>query len=860
MKVSINHIRYYQEKYDWSADPMPVGGIAVLAQKIGAQLGAIEEIIDFGAKYKGALIVKVVSCEQHPNADRLHVCLVDDGGKAEGVERDGQGLVQVVCGAPNVYAGMLAVWLPPGTTVPSTFEKDPFVLEARDIRGQTSNGMLASPKELGLGDYHEGILEIDEDITSGTSFADKYELSDDYILDIENKMFTHRPDCFGMMGVAREIAGIQGQAFKSPDWYRLQPDFPAAEASELKLEVRNELPELVPRFAALTMSGVKVKSSPVWLQVRLSRLGLRPINNVVDLTNYYMLLTGQPLHAYDYDKVKAQDEGADRATLAARYPKPGEKITLLNGKTVEPRPRPETVTIATRDRVIGIGGVMGGGDTEVDDSTKNIILECANFDMYSIRRTSMALGLFTDAVTRFNKGQSPLQNPAVLWKITEDIRELTGGKVSSAVIDDNHLPKEMLERASVHPPATVTPEFINTRLGLTLSVNEMSRLLENVEFSVMRENGSLTVTAPFWRTDVEIPEDIVEEVGRLYGYDKLPLDLPRRDLAPAPKDPPLELKSRIRKLLSRAGANEVLTYSFVHGNLLDKVGQDRAQAYQLANALSPDLQYYRLSLIPSLLEKVHPNSKAGYDEFALFELGKAHNKSEHDDDGLPREVGGLGFVFAAGNKAAAARYAGAAYFQARCYLDMLLKDFAVVWPLKFEPLAGADLYNNPWIMQMSGPFEPNRSAVLRDGDDLIWGVIGEFKSAVKKALKLPDFCAGFELDPLLFTQPQSGQRYTSLPRFPKVEQDICLKVAADMPYRQLFDFVSRQLAELPQHSTLASLSPVDIYQRPDDLPHKQITLRLSIASYERTLTDSEVARILDKIASVAAEELGAERI
>jgi phenylalanyl-tRNA synthetase beta subunit len=663
---------------------------------------------------------------------------------------------------------------------------------------------------------------------------------------------------FGMMGIAREIAGIQGQTFKSPDWYTLRPDgSPSLEADELKLEVTNELPELVPRFTAVVMSGVAVRPSPVWLQVRLSRLGLRPINNIVDLTNYYMVLTGQPLHAYDYDKA------------------------------------------------IGIGGVMGGGDTEVDESTKNIILECANFDMYSIRRTSMALGLFTDAVTRFTKGQSPLQNLAVLWKIVDDVRSLTGGKVAGTVTDDNHLPKDVQERGSVHPPVTVTAHFINVRLGLQLTAEDMAQLLRNVEFEVVTNDDSLTVKAPFWRTDVEIPEDVVEEVGRLYGYDKLPLELPKRDLTPAPKDPQLVLKSRIRAILSAAGANEVLTYSFVHGNLLDKAEQDRGQTYQLSNALSPDLQYYRLSLLPSLLEKVHPNIKAGYDEFALFEIGKAHVKGINED-GSPKELERLALVFAADSKAAS-RFAGAPYYQARKYYESLVRHLGLA-NLHFESLALLSRANVNWdeaiyayknltdnkltlpdfgeveargvilvnriiensnfiqvgsgdlsfLPTMIAPFESAHSAIAFSEGNLV-GAIGEFKAGVSRALKLPVYCAGFELGPLLLTQSTLSS-YATLPRFPKIEQDICLKVPATTPYEVVGNFVMQRVLALKPENSRLSLSTLDIYQRENDTSHKQITFRVNIASYERTLTDVEVAHMLDAVATAAAETLHAEKV
>lgn len=850
-------VKFVNEHYGSAGDPAP-DGVDVLVQKIGAQLAAVEEVVDFGARFKDVVIVRVVSCEDHPNADRLHVCRVDDGGKVEGVERGEDGLVQVVCGAPNVYAGMLAAWLPPGSAVPSTVGKEPFVLETRELRGVKSNGMLASPKELTIGDNHEGILEIDTDypgVEPGAMFADVYNLRDDYVIDMENKMFTHRPDCFGTLGIAREIEGISHRPYKSPDWYRINPEFPAIEADELKLEVLNQIPDLVPRFTAIVLRDVQVKTSPVWMQVELAQAGLRPINNIVDYTNFFMLETGQPLHAYDYDKVKARSNG-DHATIIVRHPQEGERIMLLNGKEIEPRD--EAIMIATDKQLIGIGGVMGGGDTEVDETTKNIIIECASFDMYSIRRTSMAHGLFTDAVTRFNKGQSPLQNLAALAKITDEIRRFAGGKVASSLIDINHVSPEALERGNIHAPVTVTTDFINERLGWNLSAEDMAKLLTNVEFEVDVQDDNLVINAPFWRTDIEIPEDVVEEIGRLNGYDKLPLELPGRDLTPAPKNPLLEMKSRVRDVLSRAGANEVLTYSFVHGDLLDKTGQDREQAFQISNALSPDLQYFRLSLMPSLLEKIHPNIKAGYEEFALFEIGKAHNKKEYDEENLPKEVNSLAFVVAAGDKAAA-RYQGAPYYLARKYAVDLLISFGTLENVTFEPLQDADLHDNPWLVQMTAPFEPGRSAILRDANGLIWGVVGEFRPVVRRGLKLPAFAAGFELDSLLFMQNNTASgKYVQLPRFPRVEQDICLRVPADTTYQTVFDFVQSHLHQHRPDATYHTLGPVDIYQR--DADHKQITLRLGIASYERTLTDEEVNSLLDNVAQAAKTQLNAERI
>lgn len=849
MKISINSIRNMNDRYG-CADDVAAIGVDALTDKIGAQLGAVEETINFGAKYQGIVIAKVVSCEQHPNADRLKVCAIDDGGIIPNVDRDEQGYVQVVCGAPNARAGLTVAWLPPGATVPDTVGKEPFVLDTRELRGVASNGMLASPKELALGDRHDGILEIDGEFAPGTEFAEAYGLVGDVVLDIENKMFTHRPDCFGFIGIARELAGIQGLSYKSPAWYQPNPEFSAPVANQLPLAVDNQIPELVPRFSMLAMRDVQIGPSPVWLQLELAKVGSRSINNIVDYTNFFMLETGQPLHAYDYDKVLALSEGG-HASIVVRHPQPGETVKLLNGKTVEPRA--EAIMIASDKQLVGIGGVMGGADTEVDANTKNIILEAANFDMYSIRRTAMAHGLFTDAVTRFNKGQSPLQNLAVLAKIVDEIQKFTGGQAASPVIDDNHLNEAIMARDSLHEPVKVTAEFINSRLGLNLTSEQIKTLLKNVDFKIEIEGDQLTVSAPFWRTDIEIREDVVEEVGRLYGFDHLTLELPQRKIIPTEKNSLLSFKAKVRSSLAKAGANEVLTYSFVPGKLIENASQNPKDAFKLSNALSPELQYYRLSLTPSLLDKIHPNVKAGYDQFALFEIGKGHNLMHADDDeGLPSEFEMLEVIVTSSDKS---KPAGAAYYKARVYLEALAADFGL--ELIFEPIHEDQPY------PVAQPYDLARSAkvsVAGSGQPL--GMVGEYKDSVRRSFKLPKYTAGFGIGlvQLLAAAGEAPNSYKPLPRFPRVTQDITLKVPTDVSYKTLHEFVEAELAKLGPDSALSSIAPIDIYQKDDDQDHKQITLRLSIASYERTLTDTEVNALLESIAVAAKQDLSAERI
>ena len=845
MKLSLNQLKREQELNKWSDDVLNIG-TEKLVEKIGAQLGAVEEINYFTKKYNDILIVKVVECIKHPNADKLSVCKVDDNNQAKNVERDNVGLITVVCGAPNVHAGMMAAWLPPGAVVPNTANNDPFILEAREIRGIKSNGMLASPKELSLYDNHEGILEIDAEQKAGTSFGEAFGLNDDVLIDIENKMFTHRPDCFGLIGLAREIAGINNQSFKSPSWYQFKPDLIKAQDSTLSLEINNELPSLVPRFMAATMSNIAIGPSPTWLQISLSRLGIRPISNIVDLTNYYMILTGQPMHAYDYDKVKSLTKKVN-ATIVIRNPKPGEKLTLLSGKTITPNS--SDIMIATDEKLIGLAGIMGGSETEVDQNTKNIIIECANFDMYSIRKSSMEHGIFTDASTRFTKGQSPLQNEAVINKMVDDAIKLTGGQLSSEFIDNNHIDEVVKKRASLYPPITISLDFILKRLGVNLTLETVAELLNNVEFKVETKNDELTVKAPFWRTDIELREDIVEEVGRLYGYDKLPLTLPSRDLTPVSKDGLIEAKDKIRESLSRSGANEILTYSFIAGTLIDKVGQNKDLAFKVANALRPELQYYRMSLMPSLLDKVHPNIKAGYDSFSLFEIGKTHSIDQIDKDELPKEFEFLALVIAKNDKL---KINSSAYYLAKDYLLNLCNE-----ALQFKPIS-EDMKSYPVV----SPYDDNRSALIyiKETGEFM-GIIGEFKASVRRNLKLPKYCAGFEVDnevlAKLIAKPTS---YTSLPRFPQVTQDISLKVKSSASYQEVYDLVQQALDDNKPERALAFLDPQDIYQDIKDATHKNVTLRLSLASYERTLTDQEVNSLLNKVAEVLKDKIGAERL
>ena len=810
-----------------------------LVARVNQQLGGVEEVIDLKAKYGGARIVRVVECAKHPNADRLSVTKIDDGGTVADVPRDDNGYVQVVCGAPNVHADMWAVWLPPNSTVPASFDDDePFVLDARPLRGVLSQGMLAAADELAIGTDHEGIIEITErdvpagvELTAGAGFAETFGL-DDYVLDIENKMFTHRPDCFGQLGVAREIAGIFHQQFTSPDWYKSVQQFTGAEG--LDLTVTNDAPELVPRFMAVAFRDVTVQPSPLWLQCQLVVMGGKPINNIVDATNYMMLLTAQPTHAYDYDKLRGH-------TLEARLARDGEKVRLLNGKEYELTT--DDIVIADGEGVIGLAGIMGGADTEVSNDTKNIVLECANFDMYALRRTAMRHGIFTDALTRFNKGQSPLQNAAVL----KQLMGMVGGVQASQVCDLRQCSDQLDEYSGKkHTSANINidSKFINERLGTELPDSDICALLNNVEIkSHNNQEGAsyLNIQSPFWRTDLQLPEDIVEEVGRLYGFDKLPRHLPCRSIKPAPKNLRRELKNAVRQSLSRAGVNEVLTYSFVHERILKNAQQDVAQAYKLSNALSPDLQYYRLTVLPSLLDKVHANIKAGHDEFALFEMGKGHSKMDDlGEEGLPKASHFTDIVYAAKKPKS-----GAPFYRVRRLVEQLANDLGA--KLVFKPM------QQPLDSLVAAPFEQSRSARIEMTDGRCIGLVGELQQSVIKNFKLPAYTAAATLDTAGLEEmyAQRTTTYRQLSRYPSTSRDVSLTVPVATPYRSVYQAIQRVVRRAVDIDIV--VTPMVIYQPTSDSSTKTLTFHLVFTSQQKTLTDADIAPVLSAVEQVVVQ-------
>ena len=837
MKVSLNVIK---QLINFELPP-----VDELVQRINQQLGSVEQVENLAERYRGARVVRVVECAKHPNADRLSVTKIDDGMAVPNVPRDENGLVQVVCGAPNVQADMWAVWLPPASTVPaSILEGEPFTLDARKLRGVLSQGMLAAADELAIGTDHEGIvaltprdLPVGKTLQPGADFATLFGL-DDYVLDIENKMFTHRPDCFGQLGVAREIAGILQQPFTSPAWYNLEQVF--GDGDSVPLAVSNDIPQLVPRFMAVAIRGVQVAPSPFWLQCQLVAMGAKPINNIVDATNYVMLMTAQPTHAYDYDTLRG-------GQLGVRMARQGETLALLNGKTIELTP--DDIVIADGQGPVALGGIMGGSRTEVSATTTTIVLECATFDMYAVRKIAMRHGVFTDALARFNKGQSPLQNAAVLNRLIG----MVGGEQASQVADIKPFASGaagMLDEyfAGKYEPATIdiTSRFINQRLGSYLTEKNICTLLNNVEIhshGPENELGYICLQVPFWRTDLETKEDIVEEIGRLHGFATVPRQLPMRRIQPARKNPCRELKRVVREALAKAGANEVLSYSFVHERVLKGAGQDPAQAFRLSNALSPDLQYYRLSVLPSLLDKVHANIKAGHSEFMLFEIGKGHTKARIGKDGLPAEQSLVDLVYSSKKPRA-----GAAFYHVRAVLDQLARDIHTTFD--YQPLGDDD---------SAAPFNPARSArvLVPTGEQL--GIIGELTQSARQHFKLPDYTAAatLDIDVLLPVWQQARVPYQPLSRFPATSQDLTFRVQTSTPYADVAAAVQQATTQASNHEVALTADVVSIYQSEPGAAQTSITFRIVMQPRHATLTTQQASQIMAQVSAAVCQATGA---
>lgn len=784
-----------------------------LVRLIGARLVEVEGVIDETKKYDNIFVVKVETCEKIEGT-HLSLCQINTGN----VE-----LTQVVCGAPNVHAGMLAAWIAPGAIVPASVHEDaPFVIGKRKMLGKyDSFGMLAGADELDFGDDHSGIVEIDPSMAKpGDKLADIFELNDK-ILEIENKSLTHRPDCFGLIGFAREVAGILGVKFDKNENFLECPRLtrsglsetrPVTTGSSERLQKASVLisdSSLCPRYSALVLEkhGTLTHKYLTWQDTILSKSGMRPVDPIVDATNYQMLLTGQPLHAFDYDKFVAVG-GSKTPEIGVRIAKKSEKLVLLDDKEIELNEN--DIVITSNDIPVALAGAMGGKSTAIDENTKNIILESATFSLYNLRKTQMAHGIFSEAITRFTKGQPAYQTLSVANSCA---KMLNSGFTITDEVDSYPTQSEPII-------IKITTKEINALLGTNYSTDLIVKTLNNVGFQI-EDSEQLKIQVPAWRTDIHIKEDIIEEVGRLLGYDNITPTLPLH--ATATKNSVLALKSRIREVLKSRGANELLTYTFTHGDLMEKVGQDKKNAYRIINSISPDLQYIRQSIVPSLLTKAYDNLKDGYREFVIFEMNQVYNRNRGvDEDGVPAPSHNLALVSITKNDSTN-------YYRLKLYLEDLTKTLGFTISLR----SFAKTANEPY-------YEPKRSADIYINDDKI-GTIGEIKASVARSLKLPLGTAALELK-LEFLLNQNTHVFShKISAYPFVYRDVT--ITTGKPYAEIEQNIKNILDSA---GLINEISPVSIYQ-PDGEVRQNISFHLKFSHPNKTLSSDEITEIMEKI-------------
>ena len=827
----------------------------------------VEAILRHGVDALDNFVVgRVIEAEQHPNADRLRVCLVDVG------DHDPS---QIVCGAPNVAAGQTVAVARPGAVMP-----DGSKLGKAKLRGVESNGMILAEDELAIGTEHDGIMVLEPDgLVPGTPLKDVLSIATD-VLELE--ITSNRPDCLGIYGVAREVHAATGAALASPPWR----EDPGAQGEVQGATVNVECPDLCPRFTGRVFEDVKIAPSPPWLKARLMAAGQRPISNVVDITNYVMLLTGQPLHAFDLDRVEG-------ATLTVRRARDGEQIETLDGQTRTLDSG--MVLIEDTAGPTSIAGVMGGARSEVGADTTRVLMEAANWHGANIHRTSLKLGLRSEASARFEKQLQPEQAMEAQAVSTRLMIELCGARLVPGTIDVG---------GDGPPPKTIRlrDARITSLLGAEIPRARCVEILNALEFTTADADDGLDVTVPaFRRGDVTREADLIEEVARLDGLEKLPATLPSRHGASGRLTARQRLRRRATDVLAAQGLHEIVGWSFAHPDLADRLrladDDERRNTLRLENPISTDVSLLRTTLLGSMLDVARHNRARGAGTLRLFEAGAVYLPTESGTGSAAPDGGASGTGSAApgggasgtgsaapgggasgtgsaapgggasgtgsaapggGASGALPRepyYVGALvtgtvrppswrdghppavdFFAAKGVLQGLMDALEADWGLEPAP--------EPFL-------HPGRAArVVVAGDDAGW--IGEVHPLVAAQWDLRDTVAAFELNLDAVPEPPTAL-YREVSGFPDVREDIAVIVPDAVSAAELTALVRRAGGPL-----LAEVEVFDVYRDPERLGEGNVSLalRLTFRAGDRTLTDEEVAERREAIAEAVAGELG----
>ncbi len=773
-----------------------------------------------GADWGNMFVGHVVSVEPHPNADRLKLATVDLGSEQ----------LTVVCGAPNVAGGQRIAFAKVGARVVDAGTGNLETLKAARIRGTVSEGMVCSERELGLGDNHTGILVLDQDAPVGMSLAD---YMGDALLDTDPT--PNRPDWLSILGVAHEVAALTGGPMREPALSYPEDGSPI----ENLVTITVEAPDLAPRYTASLITGVRVGPSPQWMQERLLKVGQRPINNLVDITNYVMLEYGQPLHAFDYDTLAEKTVRVRRAAV-------GETLVTLDG---EARPlSPDMLVIADGARSIGLAGVMGGANTEMTDATTSVLLEAASFDAANIRRTRTALRLRTEASTRFERGLNPELATVALRRATQLIVELAGGQAAQGIID--------LFPGRVEPdPVILTVGRVEKVLGVSYSLEEIEQVLASLGFTTERsDDASILVSVPYWRSDITIEDDLVEEVARIKGYDSIPTTFLSRSIPPHEPQPMRDLRERVRDLLAAAGMQETLSYPLTSREALDGAHSlgDAGEPIKLSNPMNqkpedfrpanirdtlPYREYLRSNLRAGILDTLASNQRFGQTGLNIFEVGRVYLPRNGD---LPDEQEvAVGVMWGDQYPLSWAKEGGKAdVFDAKGIVEAVLASLGVT--PEFTPAQDTLLH-------------PGRAAAVSVAAQQV-GVLGEVRSDILDSFGVSgEGVALFALNlaSLLPLLPTEVQRFVPLARFQGSYRDMALLVDVDVQTSRLESIIKR-------HGLVESVTLFDVYAG-QGVPEgkRSLAFRLHLQSPRGTLTAETINAVHAQVLRDLERETGA---
>lgn len=798
-------LSWFKDHLDTEAS---LDSIAEALTRIGLEVEGIE---DKAAALKPYVIAHVLTAEQHPNADRLRVCSVDTGEGAP---------VQVVCGAPNARAGMRTVFAPPGTYVPGKN----ITLSVGTIRGVESRGMLCSAAELGLGEDHDGIIDLTTEAPAGTPYAAFAGLDDPVI---EINLTPNRPDCTSIHGIARDLAAAGIGVLKRENAARLHGEGPCPVPVVRDFEAADAA--LCPMFALRLVRGVKNGPSPAWMQTRLRAIGLRPINALVDITNYVTFDRGRPLHVFDAAKVKG--------ALTIRRARDGESLLALDGRTHALTD--DTVVIADEAGVESIAGIMGGEASGCDESTVDVLIESALWNPANIAQTGRRLGIVTDARYRFERGVDPLYTLPGLDFATRLVLEICGGSASQATVAGE--PPET-ERIIDFPWTEV-----RRLAGLDLPRAEMKVTLEALGFHVSGTGDRVKVLTPSWRPDVEGKADLVEEVIRIAGLDRIEAKpLPRAAGVGRSLLTPMQKRTRTAKrALASRGLMEAVTWSFIphaDAQLFGGGGGD----LQLANPIASDLSDMRPSLVPGLLRAAQRNADRGFPDAALFEVGQCFASDEPEGQ-TTRAAGvrrGTAALLGAGRHwDGASRPVDA--FDAKADAMALLTSLGA-------PTGGLQV-------TAGGPawLHPGRSGTLRFGPKTEIGWFGEVHPRTMQSLDLKGSLVAFELIldalPLPKYKPTKARPALALSEFQPLTRDFAFVIGRDVPARDIV-----KAAQGAERKLIAGVDVFDIYEGPGVAEGtKSIAVAVRLQPTDRTLTDAEIEAVSAKIVAEVSRRTGA---